>query len=194
MEEKKIPKEIRMITCGMSKHIHNSRPATFPHHPPTHGVQQWKVFTYVRGGIFARDRWDFARRTLRERDFARRIFCEKGILREGHFARKGFWEKNESDSRIWRMNRLIDFSNPLNQKWSIRVKRFPKSLAKEDYFYSIDLISITYVRARAQISRICKFGVLLYVHRTDGYKINKFNKKEWNTKIIKYIISNFYHK
>ena len=142
---------------------------------------------------------------MRETDeILREGLCEKGILREGYFARKGFWEKDILRERDFerRTNLIHGFEEWIDWlifqiRW-IKIDRFESSdfrkpSRKKIYFSSIDLIS-TYVRARTQISRICKFGVLLYVHRTDGYKINKFNKKEWNTKIIKYIISNFYHK
>ena len=190
MEEKKIPKEIRMDTCCMSKHIQHRRPVPSPHKPPTHppNVQQWKAFTYKEEFLREtfQEGWDFARRTfcekgiLRERNFERRTFFEKGIFRERDFSRKGFWEKNPID---W-------FSKSLNKNWSIREwSDWPNSPSQKTiYFSSSDLISCAYVRARAQISRICKFGrVLRYVHCTDWYKIYLLKK-------IRCILSKFYNK
>ena len=131
MEEKKIPKEIRMITCGMLKHIHNSRPATSPHHPPTHPpsttMKSLHIHTrrnfytdeILREGLCEKD-------ILRERDFERRTFCEKGILRE-----EWIWFtdlKNESIDWFFK-------SVGIKIDRSIRVKRFPKSLTKEDFTF-----------------------------------------------------------
>ena len=49
-------------------------------------------------------------------NFCKKLFKKDEILQEGHFARKEFGEKGilgeESNSRIWRMNRLIDSPNP----------------------------------------------------------------------------------
>ena len=150
--------------------------------PPTKRTTMKSL--HVRGGIFARD---FSRRMrfcekdiLRERDFARKKFWEKDIFRERNFSRKGFWEKNPID---W-------FSKSLNKNWSIREwSDWPNSPSQKTiYFSSSDLISCAYVRARAQISRICKFGrVLRYVHCTDWYKIYLLKK-------IRCILSKFYNK
>ena len=98
MEEKKIPKDIRMITCGMSKHIHNSRPATSPHHSPTHPRSTTMKSLHIR------TRRNFCERPMRfcEKDFARKGFCEKDILRERDFERRTFCEKGIlREERIW---------------------------------------------------------------------------------------------
>ena len=114
MEEKKIPKEIRMVTCGMSKHIQNRRPVP---PPPTHGMYNNEKPSRTRRNfcerLFKNDE------ILREGHFARKGFwekdiCEKGILQERNFSRKGFWEKGilreESDWLILRIleSKLID--------------------------------------------------------------------------------------
>ena len=163
-----------MVTCGMSKHIKNRRPVPSPHHPPTHppNVQQWKAFTYEE---------EFLRETFQEGwDFARRTFCEKGILRERNFERRTFFEKGIFRERDFeRRIRLIDSPNP----W-IKIDRFASQAIdriapRKRLFTSPRAIEYhgTYVRVRAQISRICKFGrVLRYVHCTDRYKIYLLKK------------------
>ena len=172
----------------MSKHIQTRRPApSLP--PPTHppNVQQWKAFTCEEEFLQETCKQD---EILRERHFAKKGFWEKDNLRERDFERKGFWEKNP----IHGFDESVDwFSKSLNPNWSFRESSdSPNSLAAKEGLL-LDPILGRYMHARAQISWICKFGVLRYVHRTDRHKINKFNKKEWNTK-IKCIISKFYNK
>ena len=169
----------------MSKHIQNRCPVPSPHHPPTHppNVQQWKAFTFEE---------EFLRETFQEGwDFARRTFCEKGILRERNFERRTFFEKGIFRERDFeRRIPLIDSPNP----W-IKIDQFASEaidqIAPREWrftFSSSDLMSCTHVQARTQISRICKFGLVLrYVHCTDRYKIYLLKK-------IKCIISKFYNK
>ena len=138
-----------MVTCGcQSKHIENRRRVPSPHHPPTHptNVQQWKAFTYEE---------DFLQET---NEILREKFCEKAIFQEEHFARKGFWEKDilwERDFErrtnlilLTDLKEWINYPNPLNQNWSIRVKQYPHSLAKEDHIWFCGARRIHIVRSR----------------------------------------------
>ena len=170
-----------MACQNTSKTAAPSRPPTT--YPPTHQTYNNEKPSRTRRNfcerLFKKDE------ILREGHFARKGFCEKEILREGHFSRKGFFEKGilreESDWLILKS---------LNKNWSIREwSDWPNSPSQKTiYFSSSDLISCAYVRARAQISRICKFGrVLRYVHCTDWYKIYLLKK-------IRCILSKFYNK
>ena len=104
--------------------IQNRRPRPPTTHHPSN-VQQWNDFT--REEEFSREtlQEDFARsekfcekaKILREvKDFARRRFHKKKILREEDFTRKKFHEKEISCEDPGDWNRLmIQFSRVINQ-------------------------------------------------------------------------------
>ena len=176
MEEKKSPKKLEWSPVACQNTSKTAAPSRPP--PPSHQTYNNEKPSRTRRNfcerLFKKDE------ILREGHFARKGFCEKNILRERNFERKIFWEKNPID---W-------FSKSLNKNWSIREwSDWPNSPSQKTiYFSSSDLISCAYVRARAQISWICKFGrVLRYVHCTDWYKIYLLKK-------IRCILSKFYNK